>query len=270
VPLIDIGGTRLSYADTGTGPAVLLLAGTAARGRTWHLHQVPALVAAGYRVVTFDTRGIAPSDVPELVTMDDLVADAAGLIRELGLGPCRVAGSSMGARTAAELCLRHPELVDRVVLMAAFGRSHAFLEAMTAAEKAIQAHGRELPAEYLAVVRAAQNLSPRTLADDRKARDWLDVFQLPLTGGPDARTSRLDVDIRADRRDAYGRISLPCLVLGFADDLIAPAALCREVAAAIPGARYAEIPDAGHYGYLEQPHLVNAELLTFLKTKESA
>ena len=268
MPLIDIGGTRLSYQDTGAGPAVLLLAGTGARGRTWHLHQVPALAAAGYRVVTFDTRGIAPSDVPESVTMAELVADAAGLIERLGLGPCRVAGSSMGARVAAELCLERPDLVDRAVLMAAFGRSHAFLEAMTAAEQAIQADGRPLPPEYLAVVRAAQNLSPRTLADDRKARDWLDVFQLPLSG--DTRSSRLEVDIRSDRRDAYARISRPCLVLGFADDLIAPAGLCREVAAAIPGARYAEIPDAGHYGYLEQPDLVNAELLTFLQNKESA
>ena len=266
MPLIDIGGTRLSYTDSGAGPAVLLLAGTAARGRTWYLHQVPALVAAGYRVVTYDTRGVAPSDVPESITMADLVADAAGLIRELALAPCRVAGSSMGARTAAELCLRHPELVDRVVLMAAFGRSHAFLEAMSEAEKAIQADGRQLPPEYLAVVRAAQNLSPRTLADDRKSRDWLDIFQLAPAGDPDAPVSRLDVDLRADRRDAYGRIAVPCLVLGFADDLIAPAPLCREVAAAIPGAHYAEIPDAGHYGYLEQPHLVNADLLTFLQS----
>jgi pimeloyl-ACP methyl ester carboxylesterase len=268
MPLIDLDGTRLSYQDTGTGPAVLLLAGTGARGRTWHLHQVPALVAAGYRVVTPDTRGIAPSDVPERVTMADLVADAAGLIERLGLTPCRVAGSSMGARVAAELCLQRPELVDRAVLMATFGRPHSFQTAMTEAEETLRASGQRLPDAYLAVVRALQNLSPRTLADDRSARDWLDVFQLP--GFASGVGSRLELDENIDRLDAYRKIVVPCLVLGFADDLIAPAVGGREVAAAIPGARYAEIPGAGHYGYLERPGPVNTELLTFLQNKEPA
>jgi pimeloyl-ACP methyl ester carboxylesterase len=268
IRLIDLDGTRLSYADQGAGPAVLLIAGSAARGRTWHLHQVPALVAAGYRVVTYDSRGIPPSDVPERITMADLVADAAGLIDRLGLAPCRVAGSSMGARVTAELCLSRPELVDRAVLMAGFGRPRAFLTALSDAEQALRAGGHRLPDEYLAVVRAMQNLSPRTLADDRKARDWLDIFEFP--GAGPAEGSHLELDERSDRLGAYTRIRVPCLVLGFADDLIAPAAGGREVAAAIPGARYAEIPDAGHYGYLEQPGPVNTELLTFLQNKEPA
>ncbi|GAA2889769.1 hydrolase [Actinoplanes cyaneus] len=269
MPLIDVGGVRLNYEERGSGPAVLFLSGTGARGRTWHLHQVPALVQAGYRVVTFDTRGIAPSDTPPVVTMPDLIADAAGLIERLGLGPCRVAGSSMGARVAAELCLQRPDLVDRVVLMATFGRPGAFLDAMTAGERALRESGTKLPAEYLGVVRAALNLSPRTLADDRAARDWLDVFELPLAGETDGAASRLDADADADRLMAYAQISVPCLVLGFADDLIAPARGNRDVAAAVPGARYAEIPDAGHYGYLEQPSLVNTELIAFLSEGQS-
>ncbi|MFI1993512.1 alpha/beta fold hydrolase [Actinoplanes sp. NPDC020271] len=269
MPLIDVGGVRLNYAERGSGPAVLFLSGTGARGRTWHLHQVPVLVEAGYRVVTFDTRGIAPSDTPPVVTMPDLVADAAGLIERLGLGPCRVAGSSMGARVAAELCLRRPELVDRAVLMATFGRPSAFLSAMTTGEDALRDAGTKLPAEYLGAVRAALNLSPRTLADDRAAQDWLDIFRLPMPEEADGAASRLDADADVDRFTAYAQIAVPCLVLGFADDLIAPARGNRDVAAVIPGARYAEIPDAGHYGYLEQPSLVNAELIAFLSEGQS-
>jgi pimeloyl-ACP methyl ester carboxylesterase len=263
--LIDVGGARLHYDDRGEGPGVLLLAGTGARGRTWHLHQVPALVAAGFRVVTFDTRGIAPSDTPPVVTMSDLIADATGLIERLGLGPCRIAGSSMGARVAAEICLRRPDLVDRAVLMATFGRRSAFLDAVSRGERALLDTGTKLPEEYRAAVRAMLNLSPRTLADDRAAQDWLDIFQMPVPGEPDGTPSRLEADEDVDRFPAYAAISLPCLVVGFADDLIAPARGCRDVAAAIPGARYAEIADAGHYGYLEQPDQVNAELIRFLK-----
>jgi pimeloyl-ACP methyl ester carboxylesterase len=260
MPVID----GVHYQEAGAGPGVLLLAGNGARGRTWHLHQVPALVAAGYRVVTYDARGLPPSDTPPVVTMPDLVADAAALIERLGLGPCRIAGSSMGARVAAELCLERPDLVDRAVLMATFGRRSAYQAAMTAGEQSLRKAGLELPAEYLAVVRAAFNLSPRTLADDRQAQDWIDVFQMPLTG-PEKTPSRQEAGAEEDRLKAYGGMERPCLVVGFADDLIAPAAGGREVARAIPGARYAEIPDAGHYGYLEQPERLNAELLAFFE-----
>ncbi|MGK5682601.1 alpha/beta fold hydrolase [Actinoplanes sp. URMC 104] len=258
MPFLD----GLHYQESGAGPGVLLLAGTGARGRTWQLHQVPALVAAGYRVVTYDTRGVAPSDTPPVVTMPGLVADAATLIEKLGLGPCRVAGSSMGARVAAELCLHRPELVDRAVLMATFDRPGAFLTAMSAAERRVAGAG--LPVEYLAVVRAACNLSPRTLADDQRAQDWLDVFGLPLTGAGGS-PSRLDAGQDADRLGAYAGIAVACLVMSFADDLIAPPPAGRRVAAAIPGARYVEIPDAGHYGYLEQPGPVNTALIDFWK-----
>jgi pimeloyl-ACP methyl ester carboxylesterase len=43
-----------------------------------------------------------------------------------------------------------------------------------------------------------------------------------------------------------------------------PTSLCREVADAVPGAQYVEIPDAGHFGYLEQPETVNQLILDFL------
>ncbi|MFI5910637.1 alpha/beta fold hydrolase [Dactylosporangium sp. NPDC051541] len=258
MPLIDVNGVRLNVQVTGAGPAVLMLAGTGARGRTWHLYQVPALVKAGYRVITYDTRGLPPSSAPELVTLADLVADATALAERYG--PVTLIGSSMGARVAAEVCLRRPGLVDRAVLMATFGRPGAFLTALTAAGPAVSRH---------AVVRAACNLSPRTLADDRLAQDWLDVFSVPPAGADDE--SRTEPASDVDRLDAYGAITVPCLVIGFADDLIAPARGNREVAKAIPGARYAEIADAGHYGYLEQPEPLNAELLQFLHTpKESA
>ncbi|MER7278462.1 alpha/beta hydrolase [Dactylosporangium sp. NPDC000244] len=263
MPLIDVDGVRLNVQVSGDGPAVLMLAGTGARGRTWHLYQVPALVAAGYKVITFDARGIPPSDTPGLVTVEDLTRDAIALAESHG--PVRLIGSSMGARVAAEVCLRRPDLVDRAVLMAAFGRESVYLRAMSAAERAVA--GLDLPPQYRAVVRAAFNLSPRTLADDRLARDWLDVFEAPLGTAEESDTEPATAP---DRLGDYGRIRTPCLVVGFADDLIAAAALGREVAAAIPGARYTEIPDAGHYGYLEQPGRVNAELLQFLSTKETA
>jgi pimeloyl-ACP methyl ester carboxylesterase len=67
-----------------------------------------------------------------------------------------------------------------------------------------------------------------------------------------------------DRLAAYGRIRMPSLVIGFADDLMLPSYLAREVAEAIPGARYEEIEGCGHFGYLERPDEVNKLLVKFL------
>lgn len=62
----------------------------------------------------------------------------------------------------------------------------------------------------------------------------------------------------------YARITAPSLVIGFADDQLAPTLFGREVAAAIPGARYVEIERCGHYGYLERPEEVNRIVIEFL------
>jgi pimeloyl-ACP methyl ester carboxylesterase len=53
------------------------------------------------------------------------------------------------------------------------------------------------------------------------------------------------------------------LVIGFADDIMLPAYLGREVADAIPNGRYLQIPDAGHLGFIERPDVVNAAALEF-------
>lgn len=56
-----INGIPLNYDVKGAGDLVVLIMGTGSPGRVWQLHQTPALVAAGYRVCTFDNRGIAPT-----------------------------------------------------------------------------------------------------------------------------------------------------------------------------------------------------------------
>src|SRR5690349_19211843 len=71
MPVATVNGIALNYQVKGDrtkgtdvkggGPLVVLIMGTGSPGRVWELHQVPALVAAGYRVCTFDNRGIAPS-----------------------------------------------------------------------------------------------------------------------------------------------------------------------------------------------------------------
>jgi len=274
MPLATVNGISLNYQvrgdrakgteAKGSAPLVVLIMGTGSPGRVWELHQVPALLAAGFRVCTFDNRGIAPTDESAAgMRIEDLVADTAGLIELLDEGPALVAGTSMGARVAQELALARPDLVRKAVFMAGHARLDQFQKTLSLGEHDLDASGVELPAKYEAALTAVMNLSPATLADVNAARDWLDLFEFtggPVTPGIRAQR-RMDHDF--DRVQAYKAITVPCLAVGFADDRMIPAYLTRELADTIPGARYQEVPDAGHFGYLERPETVNKILLDF-------
>lgn len=259
------GDVELSCTQVGSGPLVVMVMGTGSPGRVWHAHQQPALVAAGFRVVTFDNRGIAPSsECGEGFTLADLVADTAAVIEHFG-GPALVVGTSMGARIAQEIALSRPELVRGAVMLGTYGRTTPLIAAYNEGEKALIDAGHTLPDAFHAAVTAHMNLSPTTLADDRSARDWIDIIGFSGQSHTAGLRAQLDLPERDHNRlAAYGAIARPCLVVGFADDRTLPVHLAREVADAIPDSRYEEIADAGHFGYLERPDVVNALLVEFL------
>lgn len=266
MPTARINSRGLAYEEHGDAgaPPVVLVAGTGAPGRVWRTHQVPALRRAGYRVITFDNRGLGPEPArPGSFTLADLAADVAGLIGHLGAAPCRLVGHSLGAIVVQEVVLARPELVDRVVLMAGSGRTDALIAAATAADLALADGGVRLPPAVAAHRHALQNLSPCTLDDDDRLADWLSLFELALPD-PAAVRAQLGLELIPNRLADYRGITRPCLALAFADDVVVRPRLTRELAAAIPACRYTEIPDCGHFGYLEQPDAVNAELLGHL------
>lgn len=263
--LARVNGITLGYDDYGTGDPVVLVTGTGAPGRIWRTHQVPALRAAGHRVITVDNRGIPPTEPgPGRFTLADLVADVAALIEHLGVAPCRVVGFSLGAIIVQELLVARPELVRQAVLMATKARTDTLGAALTAGEVALAESNLALPPRYAAVVTAMQNLSPRTLNDEERMRDWLDILELSVVS-PASIRAQLSLQLIPDRRAQYRRINRPCLVVGFSDDLITRPWLCREVAETIPGAVYHEIDGCGHFGYLERPAEVNAAIIGFFQ-----
>ena len=103
-------------------PGLCSATGLSQPAGAWQLGMVPALTAAGYRVVTFDNRGVAPSSSPPApYTVDDMVQDTVGLLDHLGLSTVCIAGYSMGGPIAQLLWRRHPEVVEGLVLCAQMG-----------------------------------------------------------------------------------------------------------------------------------------------------
>jgi pimeloyl-ACP methyl ester carboxylesterase len=264
---IDVNGVTIGYDEAGSGDPVVLVMGAGSPGRVWRPHQVPALVGAGFRVITVDNRGVgASSECAEGFTVEDLSADIAAVIEKVAQGPAHVVGTSLGARVAQQLALTRPELVNKLALLATRGRGDTALTAFSRAQMAIYDHGLTLPAEVRVVLGALANLSPASLRDEIEAEDWLSTFEM----APAAPTAGVREQFAAALTDfprsvaEFGGISAPTLVISFADDRLSPPHLGREVAEAVPGARFEVVADAGHFGYLERPEPVNRLLTEFL------
>src|SRR3954451_16988189 len=116
---VTVNGVRLHYVETGEGPLVVLLHGFPEFWWTWR-HQIPALAAAGFRVVALDMRGYAESGKPprwQDYRMEILAADVARLIAALGEERAHVVGHDWGAAVAWMVATLHPERVERLAIL---------------------------------------------------------------------------------------------------------------------------------------------------------
>jgi pimeloyl-ACP methyl ester carboxylesterase len=269
MPYVSTNGIQLAYERTGRGERVLMIMGQAAGRNVWSMHQVPALKGAGYEVITFDNRGMPPSDAPPGdYSLADLVTDTTGLIEALDAGPCRVVGTSLGATVATELAVSRPDLVTCCVLMAVRARKDAFRDALSVGQQALIAAGVHLPAVYNASISVLQMFSPATLNDDEAVSALLDIYEMSAgrrdAGSGDAASGQDAIDISSDRYERLRAVPVPCRVIAFSDDLLCPPHMCAEVAETIPDCDYVQISSCGHLGYLERPDEVNSAIIEFL------
>ncbi|HEY1690662.1 MAG TPA: alpha/beta fold hydrolase [Polyangiaceae bacterium] len=117
-------GLRVHYHEYGVGPAVLFLHGSGPGASGWSnfRHNVPAFVAAGFRVLLPDTLGYGYSSKPDVdYTLDFLEGAVERFLGATGVTSCAVVGNSHGGAMAIRLATRRSELVRRLVLMAPGG-----------------------------------------------------------------------------------------------------------------------------------------------------
>lgn len=106
----------IAWEESGEGPPLLLVMGLG-YGR-WGWEPLVPLLAADFRVITFDNRGIGGSGHPEGPYTAALMAeDCRSVLDAAGVERAHVAGSSLGGMIAQELAIESPERVDRLVLM---------------------------------------------------------------------------------------------------------------------------------------------------------
>lgn len=118
-------GVRLHYLDQGEGPVVLWLhgSGPGASGYSNFKGNAPEFVAAGYRNILLDLPGFGRSDKPEDVQYNlDFFVDCVGeFLQAIGVTRCTLLGNSLGGAIALGLALRHPQLAEKLILLAPGG-----------------------------------------------------------------------------------------------------------------------------------------------------
>jgi len=115
----DLGSVRLHYVEAGDGPLVVLLHGFPDFWYSWRA-QIPALAAAGFRVVAPDLRGYNLSSRPPGVAAYDqdlLAADIRDLIHERGAERAFLVGHDWGGAVAWATAMNHPEVVQRLAVL---------------------------------------------------------------------------------------------------------------------------------------------------------
>jgi pimeloyl-ACP methyl ester carboxylesterase len=115
----DLSEVRLHYVEAGEGPLVVLLHGFPEFWYGWRA-QIPALAAAGFRVVAPDMRGYNLSSRPRGVAAYDmgrLTNDVRELIGERSAERAMLAGHDWGAAVAWATAFTHPDVVERLAIL---------------------------------------------------------------------------------------------------------------------------------------------------------
>ncbi len=241
-------------------------------------HLIPRLAAAGYRVVAPDSRGFGWTEHPpdEDFSHAAFVEDVVAVCGELGLERIRFVGHDWGCWFGFLLCLEHPELVDRALLMSA---PHPWPPPPAPDLETI---GRFASLAYQAALaapatprRAKAALFRFLMQSGHAARfepDELEAYLAPLSRPAQVRASTLlyrntllrELAPIAKGRFADRRLAMPVsYLIGDADPLFD-----EPVFRALPehGDHVSTevVPGAGHFLPEEAPELVAERVLAFL------
>lgn len=263
-----VRGIQLFVEQRGSGSPIVFSHGLLWSGKMF-APQVAALCDR-HRCVVYDHRGQGRSETPpeRTITIESVTEDAIALIEALGIAPVHYVGLSMGGFVGMRIAARRPELVRSLVLL----------------ETAADPEPRENLGKYRAL-NALARLGLLRLVAPRVMRIMFGQSFLEDPARAHER-ERLRAELAANRRRIYravngvlaragvghelGRIRCPTLVVHAAEDR----AIARERALAmqrgIAGSELVLLPRGGHTATLEEPELVNRELVRFLERVEAS
>lgn len=226
---VHVGDQDIVYEETGMhgGPSFVLVHGIG-MGHSIFRELANELGAVG-RVYALDLPGFGGSPEPArprtMAESGDLIVD---FVRELGIDNPVLVGHSMGTQVVAEAVARHPEVSDRVVLIA----------------PTVNATERTVPKQAWRMVQDLIDENPRVI--------WVGAIHYVKTG-PRWYFRKLRVMLGHRIEETLPRVQAEALVLRGADDRVCPRDWVAEVTRLLPHATMREIPERGHEAMITNP-----------------
>lgn len=268
-------GRTIGFTDVPGGPVrIVLLAGTGLSGAFWQLAQTDDF-ASWASCLLLDNAGTGRTDPlpPGGWSTAAMAADAAAAMDAMGWGRAHVVGHSLGSAIAIDLALEHPDRVSSLSLHSAWpgaaSAPHvtAWLRArQRTAANAVAEADAELWMSYAFFLVAPSHYAAH--GNDSGALGALRA--LVARTGATAHVGQYDAGRHHEAGHRLAEVHARTLVTVGAHDMVTLPAYGRAVAAAIPGARCIELPDAGHLAPLEQPSAFNAAQRSFVEASERA
>ncbi len=260
----------LSYSDQGSGAPVVLIHGWPLAGASWE-NQVPALLEAGYRVLTYDRRGFGSSSQPETgYDYDSFVADLRELLTQLDLHDVTLVGFSMGGGEVVRYLGTYGSTeVSKVVLASAVppylyksddnpdgGLDNATIEQF-------ESGVRNDRAGFLDQFTTTFFSAGETLTVSEDVRQQ--AIQMALPASPQATLECIRAFGKTDFRGDVAAVDVPALVIHGDSDAVVPFEVSgKRSAESIPGAKLHVVEGGPHAISASHVEEFNHVLLEFL------
>lgn len=262
-----VGDIELEYEEIGKPgrPALLLVNGLGQQLVGWDDEFCHQIADRGFHVIRFDNRdvglstklteagypnvgGIMAGEAQPPYTLDDMAADAAGLLDHLGIESAHVVGVSMGGMIAQLLAINHPaRVLSLTSIMSNVGGRHE-PSPTPEALAVLLTPPPETPEERIEfALRVRQVLAGTRYPQDRERERQRATMIVNRSFSPDGTARQYAAILAArDREPELGRLSIPVLVIhGDEDPLVRPEHGHRT-AGAVPGAELVILEGVGH------------------------
>lgn len=252
-------GAVLRALSQGQGQPLLLISGLAGSAAFWDDNA--ATLARSFQVLRFDQRGIGASargSAP--CTIEQLAKDCLAVLDAAGIERATILGHSTGGCIGLSLARQMPARLDGLILSGSWLKQNRYMTALFETRLAIL---DQHPRAYAAT--AALMAYPPT---------WLEahwnVYETAVATAPDTPEAKQVVRERIDALRAFdasgwaGELPVPTLILGARDDMIVPAFLQEELAAAMPEARKTLLDTGGHFFPISRPDAFTANVAEWI------
>lgn len=264
---LQVNGIELNVIDVGQGEPVLLVHGFPDTHAVWR-HQIPALVAAGYRVIAPDTRGCGESQLMANVSdykINHLVADLAAVLDALAIPKVKLVAHDWGAVISWRFVMAHSERVERYVTLSvghpsAYGSGGLAQKLKGWYVLMFQLRGL---AEWLLTAFNWKFFKLFTHFPEEQ-QQWQQELSRPgrLTAG--IRYYRANLDLILPR--TFPRISVPVTgIYSDGDRFLTQGQMERSADYCDAGFRYVHVAGANHWMQLHKPEIVTLLILDSLK-----